>query len=55
MSRLPRPFLYDRYILVTVACLAVILAMPQLAFTWGREGHQIIMILAQQAQPAPVF
>ena len=47
MSRLGRPFLCDRYIFVTVAYLALILAVPQGAFAWGREGHQIIVILAE--------
>ena len=31
----------------SVAYLAVILATPQGAFAWGREGHQIIVILAE--------
>ena len=47
MSRLRRPFLYDRYILLTVAYLAVIVAPPQPARAWGGEGHQIIAILAE--------
>ena len=46
MSRLWRPFLYDRVIFVTAAYLAVILAIPQRPFAWGREGHQIIVIVA---------
>jgi hypothetical protein len=33
--------------LVTVAYLAVILAKPQRAFAWGREGHQIMAIVAE--------
>jgi hypothetical protein len=47
MSRLGGPFFYDRDIFVTVAYLAVILAMPQRAFAWGREDHQIVVIMAQ--------
>jgi hypothetical protein len=47
MSRLRRPFLYDRGIFVTVAYLAVILEILQRAFAWGREGHQIIVIVAE--------
>jgi hypothetical protein len=47
MSRLGRPFLYDRDIFVSVAYLAALLAVPQGAFAWGREGHQIIVILAE--------
>jgi hypothetical protein len=47
MSRLRRPFLYERDIFVAVAYLAVILAIPQRAFAWGREGHQIIVIVAE--------
>jgi len=47
MSRLRRPFLYDRYIFVTVAYLAALLAMPQGAFAWGREGQQIVVIVAE--------
>ncbi|MGD0010727.1 MAG: S1/P1 nuclease [Terriglobia bacterium] len=30
-----------------MAYLAVILATPQGAFAWGREGHQIIVIVAE--------
>jgi len=47
MPRLRGPFLYHRDIFVTVACLGVVLAIPQLAFAWGREGHQIIVIVAE--------
>jgi hypothetical protein len=47
MSSLRRHFLYDRDIFVTVVYLAVILAIPQGAFAWGREGHQIIVIVAE--------
>jgi hypothetical protein len=47
MSRLQRRFHCDRYIFDTVAFLAVILATPQGAFAWGREGHQIIVIVAE--------
>ena len=47
MSRLQHRFRYDRYIFVIVAYLAVILATPQGAFAWGREGHQIIVIVAE--------
>ncbi|MGD0322758.1 MAG: hypothetical protein ABSD45_03370 [Terriglobia bacterium] len=42
-----RRFLYERDIFVTVACLSVILAIPRRALAWGREGHQIIVILAE--------
>jgi hypothetical protein len=45
MSRLRRRFLYDRDIFV--AYLAALLAVPLGAFGWGREGHQIIAIVAQ--------
>jgi hypothetical protein len=47
MFRLWRQVLYDRDIFVTVVYLAVILAIPQRAFAWGREGHQIIVILVE--------
>ena len=47
MSKLWRSVLHDSGIFVTVACLAVILATPQGAFAWGREGHQIIVIVAE--------
>ena len=36
MSRLGRRFLYGRDIFVTLAYLAVILAIPERAFAWGR-------------------
>jgi hypothetical protein len=39
--------LNDRDIFVTMAYLAAILPITQRAFAWGREGHQIIVILAQ--------
>jgi len=32
--------------LLAVTYLAVILAIPGSAFAWGREGHQIIVIVA---------
>jgi len=47
MSRLQRRFRYDRDIFVTAACVALILATPQGAFAWGREGHEIIVIAAK--------
>ena len=47
MSRLGRPSIYDPYTSVLVAYLAAILAIPQRAFAWGREGHQIILIPAE--------
>jgi hypothetical protein len=47
MSRSQRAFLYDRAIFMTVAYLAALLAVPQGAFAWGREGHQIIAIVAE--------
>ena len=31
----------------SVACIAFILAIPQGAFPWGREGHEIIVIVAE--------
>ncbi len=34
-------------IFVTVAYLAALLAIPQAAFAWGREGHQTIVIVAE--------
>jgi hypothetical protein len=59
MSRLRHRFLYDRDIFMTVACLAVILAMPQRAFAWGREGHQSLArfhlrLAVRDPSPAPV-
>jgi len=42
MSRLQRRFHRDRQISVAVASLGVILWTPQGAFSWGREGLQII-------------
>jgi hypothetical protein len=48
MSRLGRPFLHDHNVFVTAANLAVILAIPQGAFAWGREGHQIIVIVVER-------
>ena len=47
MSRLRRRSLHDRDFFVIVAYLAVILAIPQRAFAWGREGHQITVITAE--------
>jgi phosphotriesterase-related protein len=47
MSRLRRRFLYEGGIFVAVAYLAVLLAIPQRAFAWGPEGHQIIVIVAE--------
>jgi hypothetical protein len=31
----------------SVACFAFIVAIPQGAFPWGREGHEIIVIMAE--------
>jgi hypothetical protein len=47
MSRLGRHFLHDHDIFVIAAYLAVILAIPQRAFGWGREGHQMVVIVAE--------
>jgi len=47
MSRLWRLSLHARDIFVTVTYLAIILATPQGALAWGREGHQIIVIVAE--------
>jgi hypothetical protein len=47
MPRLWRAVLYDLDIFATVAFLAVILAIPQGSFAWGREGHQTIVIVAE--------
>jgi hypothetical protein len=47
MSSLRRPFLHNRDTFVTMAFLAVILAIPQAALAWGREGHEIIVIEAE--------
>ena len=47
MPKLRRRFLCDRDIFVTVAYPAAILAIPQRAFAWGREGHQIIVIVVE--------
>jgi hypothetical protein len=49
MSRLQRRFRYDRDIFVTMAFLAVILAIPQALLAWGREGHEIIVIVAEHS------
>jgi len=46
MSRLQRRFHYGSYIFVAVAFLALIVATPQGAFAWGREGHETIVIVA---------
>ena len=32
---------------MTLACVAFILAIPQGAFPWGREGHEITVIVAE--------
>ena len=42
-----RPFLYARDIFVAMAYLEILLAIPQRAFGWGREGHQIIALVAE--------
>ncbi|HMD83859.1 MAG TPA: S1/P1 nuclease [Terriglobia bacterium] len=47
MSRFGRAFLHDRNTFMTVASLVVILAMPQGTFAWGREGHEIIVMVAE--------
>jgi hypothetical protein len=47
MSGLRRGLLYDPGIFVSVAYLAVILAISQGAFAWGRAGHQTIVIVAE--------
>jgi len=46
MSRSQRWFRYDRDILLAVTYFAVILAIPQEAFAWAREGCQTIVIVA---------
>jgi hypothetical protein len=59
MSRLGRPFLYEHDAFVSVAYLAVVLAVLSGSFAWAREGHQIIVIVAehykrpQAARPPP--
>ncbi len=45
---LRRPLLHNRHIFVTVAYLGVILAIPQGTFAWGREGHEIIVVVAER-------
>jgi len=47
MPRLWRQVLYNFDIFVTVAYLALTPAIPQRAFAWGREGHQIVVIVAE--------
>src|ERR1039457_6053833 len=47
MSRFGRAFLHDRNTFMTMAFFAVILALPQAAVAWGREGHEIIVIIAE--------
>jgi hypothetical protein len=47
MSRLRRRFIYDSDIFVTVAYLAALPAVPPGAFAWGRQGHHIIVIVAE--------
>ena len=47
MFRKQRRFHYGCHIFVAVAFLAVILPSPQPAFAWGREGHEIIVIVAE--------
>src|ERR1035441_6434066 len=47
MSRFARSFPCDRYLFVTVVFLAVILPTPKGAFAWGREGHEIIVMVAE--------
>ena len=47
MFSLAHRFLYDRNTFLTMAFLAVIMAIPQGALAWGREGHEIIVIVAE--------
>ncbi|MGO9402139.1 MAG: S1/P1 nuclease [Terriglobales bacterium] len=47
MSRFGRVFLHDRNTFITMAFIGAILAIPQALFAWGREGHEIIVILAE--------
>ena len=47
MSRFGRAFLHDRNTFMTMVFLAVILAIPQAVLAWGREGHEIIVIVAE--------
>src|ERR1035437_6913103 len=47
MSRFGRLFSHHRGLFVTLAYLSVLLTIPQGAFASGREGHEIIMILAE--------
>jgi len=49
MSRFGRAFLHDRNTFMTMAFLAVILAIPQALLAWGREGHEIIVIVAEHS------
>ena len=47
MSRLRGWLLNDRDIFVTMAYLAAVVPITQRAFAWGREGHQIKVIVAE--------
>ena len=47
MSRFGRAFLHDRNTFMTMAFLAVILAIPQALLAWGREGHETIVLVAE--------
>jgi hypothetical protein len=40
-------FRYYRDIFIAVACVAITLGIPQGAFAWGREGHEVIVIVAE--------
>ncbi|MGA2608950.1 MAG: hypothetical protein ABSH01_16025 [Terriglobia bacterium] len=47
MPRFWRQVIHNLDIFVTVVYLALILAIPQEAFAWGREGHHIVVIVAE--------
>src|SRR5208282_1666128 len=47
MSRFGCAFLHDRNTFMTMAFLAVVLAIPHALLAWGREGHETIVILAE--------
>ena len=47
MSSLQYPFLHNRDTFVTTSILGVTLTISLGAFAWGREGHEIIVIVAE--------
>jgi hypothetical protein len=47
MSKMQRRFQYDRDLFVAITCVGFTLWIPQGAFAWGREGHEIIVMVAE--------